>query len=241
LSTNAPRLLAFDTATELCSVALLRDGEIFEYEEEIGRAASARILGAIDTLLREAGISLRDLDALAFGRGPGGFTGVRLAASIAQGLAFGAELPVIPVSDLEALAERGFALTPQAVRMLVCSDARMREVYWAEFRRTPEATLAAVGRERVGAPESVQLDGGSLPGSAAASEAVAGIGRGFEVYPGLAAGFGARLVAIHGRPLPRAREMLVIAEREWRAGRLRTPAEALPVYLRDEVAQPPKR
>jgi len=233
LSTNAPRLLAFDTATELCSVALLRDGEIFEYEAEIGRESSARILGAIDEVLREAGIGLRDLDALAFGRGPGGFTGVRLAASIAQGLAFGAGLPVIPVSDLEALAERGFALTPQAARILVCSDARMREVYWAEFRRTPEATFAAVGRERVGAPESVELEGGS--------EAVAGIGRGFEVYPDLAAGFGARLLAIHGRALPRAREMLVIAEREWRAGRLRTPAEALPVYLRDEVAQPSKR
>ncbi len=237
MSTTAPRLLAFDTATELCSVALLRDGRIFEYEAEIGREASARILGAIDELLREAGIGLRDLDALAFGRGPGGFTGVRLAASIAQGLAFGAGLPVIPVSDLEALAERGFALTPQAARILVCSDARMREVYWAEFRRTPEATLAAVGRERVGAPESVELEAGSLP----ASEAVAGIGRGFEVYPDLAAGFGARLVAIHGRALPRAREMLVIAEREWQAGRLRTPAEALPVYLRDEVAQRSKR
>jgi len=230
LSTNAPRLLAFDTATELCSVALLRDGEMFEYEAEIGREASARILGAIDALLREAGIGLRDLDALAFGRGPGGFTGVRLAASVAQGLAFGAGLPVIPVSDLEALAERGFALTPQAARILVCSDARMREVYWAEFRRTPEETPAAVGRERVGAPESVVLEPGS--------EAVAGIGRGFEVYPALAARFGARLVAIHERALPRAREMLVIAEREWRAGRLRTPAEALPVYLRDEVAQP---
>jgi tRNA threonylcarbamoyladenosine biosynthesis protein TsaB len=237
LSDRGPRLLAFDTATELCSVALLRDGERFEYQAQIGREASGRILGAIDALLREAGIGLADLDALAFGRGPGGFTGVRLAASIAQGLAFGAGLPVIPVSDLEALGELGLALTPQASRILVCSDARMREVYWAEFRRTPEATLAVLGRERVGAPDSVQLEGGTGTGS----EAVVGIGRGFEVYPALTTRFGARLIAIHARALPRAREMLVIAEREWRAGRLRTPAEALPVYLRDEVAQPRER
>jgi len=232
-----PRLLAFDTATELCSAALQSGAETLEYEEEVGREAGGRILQMIDDLLRAAGIGLGDLDAIAFGRGPGGFTGVRLAASIAQGLAFGAERRVIPVSDLQALAERGFALTPTASRMLVCNDARMREVYWAEYRRAADGSLEALTEERVGPPESVELDADARDGDALTGT-VAGIGRGFHVYPSLAERLGSRLVAIHDRPLPRAREILLIAEREWRAGRTRAPADALPVYVRDQVAKP---
>ncbi len=105
------RILALDTATENCSVALLIDGHLSARERLLGRGHAEHILAMIDELLQEAGVSLGTLNAIAFGCGPGAFTGVRLAASVTQGLAFGAGLPVVPVSDLRALAQRVLDLT----------------------------------------------------------------------------------------------------------------------------------
>ncbi len=226
-----PRILAFDTATELCSVALLLGNRVLEANALVGRLAGERILPMIDALLREAGVTLRDLEAIAFGRGPGGFTGVRLAASVAQGLAFGAGRPVIPVSDLQALAERGLAHAPDAARVLVCSDARMREVYWALFERGFPGTAEPLGAEQVGAPPTVVLPSDG--------PATLGVGRGFAVYPELTARLGPRLAGVDGTLLPRATEMVRIAAREWRAGRTLRADQAQPVYLRDEVARLP--
>lgn len=222
------KLLAIDTATENCSAALLTDTQLLTRETECARGHGERILPMIDELLIEAGVTLRQLGAIAFGRGPGAFTGVRLAASITQGLAFGADLPVVPVSDLEALAQRGFDLEPNAERVLVCNDARMREVYWGCFE-CHEGYASASGPERVGPPREVLLP----PGARAF-----GLGRGFAVYPELRAIAGVSVIPPAQTLLPRAAEIARLAVREVAAGRLMAAEAAVPVYLRDDVARP---
>jgi tRNA threonylcarbamoyladenosine biosynthesis protein TsaB len=224
-------LLAIDTATENCSAALLTGDRLIEREAEIERGHAERILGMIDELLAEAGQSLTGLDAIAFGRGPGAFTGVRLAAAITQGLAFGAGVPVLPISDLRALAQRVLDSEPSASAVLVCNDARMKEVYWGCFARGGEGLAQPVGDEHVGSPESVELPP-QLAGE------IHGAGRGFRAYPSLAARLEPRLGAIHPHLLPRAREVARIGREEHRAGRAVPAGEALPVYLRDDVAHP---
>ncbi|HEY7888229.1 MAG TPA: tRNA (adenosine(37)-N6)-threonylcarbamoyltransferase complex dimerization subunit type 1 TsaB [Steroidobacteraceae bacterium] len=225
------RLLALDTATEYCSAALLSDDRLLTREAELARGHAERILPMTDELLGEAGIGLRDLDAIAFGRGPGSFTGVRLAASIAQGLAFGAGLKVVAISDLRAVAQRAFDEDSHVTRALVCNDARMREVYWGCFERGSDGLALARTPEKVGPPESVRL-----PTEWADAAA---LGRGFAAYSALRALGG---VVVHGtwdRLLPRAAEVARLAVPELVAGRLLDPEAALPVYIRDDVARPP--
>ena len=225
------RLLALDTATENCSAALLSDERLLMREAELVRGHAEHILPMIDDLLGEAGVSLRNLDAIAFGRGPGSFTGVRLAASIAQGLAFGAGLGVIAVSDLTALAQRGFDDGSAVTRILVCNDARMREVYWAGFERGSDGRPVPRGPERVGPPETVQLPAEWME--------AAGLGRGFAAYPALGALAGVVVRVGWDRLLPRAAEVARLAVPELAAGRLLDAEAALPVYLRDDVARAP--
>lgn len=225
------RLLALDTATECCSAALLVHGRLLTREAELVRGHSERILPMIDELLGEAGTGLRELDAIAFGRGPGSFTGVRLAASVTQGLAFGAGLGVVPVSDLRALAQRIFDEEGEVARVLVCNDARMQEVYWGCFERDGEGLAVGRTTERVGPAASVQLP--------PAWPDAAGGGRGFAAYATLRA---LPAVAVHGdrdRLLPRAAEIARLAAAELAAGRVLDPEAALPVYLRDDVARSP--
>lgn len=225
------RLLALDTSTEYCSAALLSDDRLLTREAELARGHAEHILPMIDELLGEAGTGLRDLDAIAFGRGPGSFTGVRLAASIAQGLAFGAGLRVVAISDLGAVAQRGLDDGGGVTRVLVCNDARMREVYWACFERGSDGRPVARGPERVGPPESVRL-----PPEWVDAE---GIGRGFAVYPALRGLAGVEVRGAWDRLLPRAAEVARLAVPELAAGRLLDPEAALPVYLRDDVARAP--
>jgi tRNA threonylcarbamoyladenosine biosynthesis protein TsaB len=225
------KLLALDTATECCSAALLIDGRLLAREAELARGHAERILPMIDELVREAGLSLRALDAIAFGRGPGSFTGVRLAASLTQGLAFGSGLGVVPVSDLHAVAQRAFAGEESVTRVIVCNDARMQEVYWATFERGEGGLALARGPERVGPPSSVRLPAGW--------ERAAGAGRGFAVYPGLQDLPGVVVRPQWERLLPRAAEVAILAEAQLSAGLILDPAEAIPVYLRDDVARPP--
>src|SRR5688572_32721916 len=125
-------ILAVDAATEACTAALLAGSELRERYEVIGRGHAGRLLPMADELLREAGLSARDLDEVAFGRGPGGFTGLRIAAGIAQGLAAGGGRPIVPVSNLAAVAA-GAARAHGQSHGLVCMDARMGQVYWAGF------------------------------------------------------------------------------------------------------------
>ena len=225
------RLLSVDTATECCSAALLIEGRLLTRETELARGHAERILPMIDELLGEAGIGLRQVRAIAFGRGPGSFTGVRLAASIAQGLAFGSGLGVVAISDLSAVAQRVFDGDSGVTRALVCNDARMQEVYWGCFERGSDGLAVARSPERVGPPESVELP--------SAWADAAGLGRGFAAYPVLRALAGVAVREDWDRLLPRAAEVARLAVAELTAGRLLPPEAAVPVYLRDDVARPP--
>ena len=138
------------------------------------RGHAERILPMVDDLLSEAGITLQDLDAIAFGRGPGSFTGVRLAVTVTQGLAFGADLGVVPISDLRAVAQRAFDSDATLTRALVCNDARMSEVYWACYERGGDGLARLEGEERVSKPSEVKL-----PAEWSTATAV---GRGFIAY-----------------------------------------------------------
>lgn len=240
------KLLALDTATDWCSVGLWQDGEILCREARAERGHGGHVLMLVDELLAAAGTKLTALDAIAFGRGPGAFTGVRLAASITQGLAYAAGIPVIPVSDLRALAQRALArqtlAPPAAMRVLVCHDARMGEVYWAGFEMACGYARAAT-REAVATPENLiaaaraWLDSGTEQGGTQAGGAprACAAGSGFAMYPALAAGLAPRLEPILADLFPHAREIAALAAHEGLSSAL-PPEQALPVYVRNDVA-----
>jgi len=221
------KILALDTATEACSVALAVGDREFDRYLELGRGHAEQILPMIHALLAEGGVSLSSLDAIAFGRGPGGFTGVRLAASVAQGLAFGAGLGVVPVSDLAAVAQQVVTLQTGVRRVLVVNDARMREVYWSEFR-VDGALVHAAGAEQVS-------DAGQVTLPAHGGESWAAAGRGLLVAPELADRCRAAGAVLYPDLLPRARDILALARPTVSEGRLLPPERALPVYVRDRV------
>lgn len=259
------KILALDTATESCSVALLIEGHLIAREMEFERGHAEHILPMVDAVLAEGGVALGAVDALAFGRGPGGFTGVRLAASVTQGLAYAAGLPVVPISDLAAVAQRGLDLEPATDRVLVCNDARMQEVYWACFERDGAGLAAVAGVERVSPPGAVGLPEHWRPSASATSRGastslakstdsevlgagaapIGAIGRGFRAYEELRSKL---LTPVDGQPpivhlisdstLPRAEEIARLAVPEVSAGRVLTAEQAIPVYLRDDVARP---
>jgi tRNA threonylcarbamoyladenosine biosynthesis protein TsaB len=217
-------ILALDTATENCSAALWMDGSVMHREVEAQRGHAELILSMIDELLKEADMRLSDLAAIAFGRGPGSFTGVRLAASVTQGLAFGAGVPVVPVSDLRAVAQR-----VAAEHVLVCNDARMQEVYWGCFERAADGLMQPVMPERVSKPIDVQLPMGWVG---------TGAGRGFAAYTMLQERLADQLSNIEPTLLPRAHEVVLLAAADVRAGRTQPPESAVPTYIRDDVAKP---
>jgi tRNA threonylcarbamoyladenosine biosynthesis protein TsaB len=223
------KLLAIDSATEALSVSLgLDEGRQIDRYVELDRGHAEQILPMVEAVLAEAGIGLAALDAIAFGRGPGGFTGVRLAASVAQGLAFGAGLGVVPVSNLAAVAMRVRQLEPAVERVLVANDARMREVYWAQFQVSP-LLISLVGEERVSPPAAVM----PVPGAGWAAA-----GRGLRAWPELAERCRLAGAALHVDLLPRASEILALAKPMVAAGQVLDPTQALPVYVRDRVAEP---
>ncbi|CAG2133824.1 tRNA threonylcarbamoyladenosine biosynthesis protein TsaB [Cupriavidus numazuensis] len=228
-------ILAVETSTEWCSVALGRataDGavESWSRHEHTGARSSARVLPAAGELLAEAGIALADCAAIAFGAGPGSFTGLRTACGVAQGLAFGAGLPVIPVNTLMVCAESARGATPGLpadVSVLVALDARMDEAYSSAFRWDEAAQeWAAETPLQVGPPETVPLPAGDfwVAGNAATvfGERLAGLARATRVLP---------------EAMPHAQPMLAIALRALARGETIDAADAMPIYLRDKVAQ----
>lgn len=218
-------LLAFDTATEQMSVALSVRGQVSTHEAAGGALASAGLIPAILALLAHAGVALRDLDAVAFGRGPGAFTGLRTACSVAQGLAFGAGKPVLPIDTLLAVAE-GARDGAGDMTLWVVMDARMSEIYAAQYR------FHAQRWQVLDAPMLITPAALNERWRAAAPQRVAGTAL---------AAFGAQLqtagAVLLPNALPRAVAMLPLAQAMWDRGEAVDAALALPLYLRDKVAQ----
>lgn len=222
-------LLALDTSTEACSVALLHKGEKTYLNELAQRTHTKRILPMVEEILANAGLRLNQVDALAFGRGPGSFTGVRVGAGIAQGLAFGADLPVIPISNLTAMAQAAFELH-QAENVAAAIDARMNEVYFSQLVR--EKVRADFGEfftwktmivEQVCSPEKAieQLN----------DENAFRVGTGWAAYPA----FSEKNLNGSDITLPNALYMLELARVEWLQQHTISALEIEPIYLRNEV------
>ncbi len=214
------KILAVDTATENCSVALRLGDEVIHRSAIAPREHTTKILPMVDNVLAEAGMKLSQLDGLAFGRGPGSFTGVRIGIGIAQGLAFGADLPMMGVSTLEAMAQACFRLH-QSDRVLTAIDARMGELYWGQYLRQ-EGAWKAVVSDSVASPDNVQLITDSQKWMTA--------GTGWAAYPDLATQLGVA-TSSSGVEFPQAQDMVMLA----------TLADAVsaehaePVYVRDTV------
>ncbi|MBN3050709.1 tRNA (adenosine(37)-N6)-threonylcarbamoyltransferase complex dimerization subunit type 1 TsaB [Pectobacterium brasiliense] len=221
------RILALDTATEACSVALWNEGEIHSLFEICPREHTQRILPMVQQVLADSGLTLKDLDALAFGQGPGSFTGVRIGIGIAQGLALGADLPLLGISSLATMAQGAFRLT-QATRVLAAIDARMGEVYWGCYQRDSDGGWQGESEEAVLKPEQVQALTAGLSGEWAT------VGTGWETYPELVRH--ASLMLAKGEVLlPQAQDMLQLACQLWQAGKAVSVENAQPRYLRNEV------
>jgi len=215
-------LLAFETSTEACSVALWRDGEVRERFEVAPRRHAELALPWADALLAEAGIARAQLDAIAVGRGPGAFTGVRLGVAIAQGIALALDRPVLPVPTLLALAAQA-----ADGRVLAAIDARMGEVYLGAFAREGDG-WRALQAEAVGAPDAIALPDG---------DGWAGVGTGFDAAGGaLRARLGARLARVDAAALPHAADVARLGAAMFARGEAVPPERLEPAYLRDNVA-----
>lgn len=222
------RILAIDTATEACSVALQDNDSIHAHFELCQREHTQRILPLVQALLNQNALSLSQIDALAFGRGPGSFTGVRIGIGIAQGLALGAKLPMIGVSTLVTLAQGAYRKTG-ATRVLVAIDARMGEVYWAEYQRDEQGVWRGEESEAVLKPQAVNARLMALSGEWATA------GTGWQAWPEMAQGSSITLVD-GGITLPAAEDMLPLALRAFEQQETVPVEQAEPVYLRNEVA-----
>ena len=225
------RILALDTATEACSAALLVDGELLERYQVAPREHTSLLLPMVDELLAEAGLEVGQLDAIAFGRGPGSFTGLRIAAGLTQGLALGADLPVLPVSDLAALALQAHQRMGWS-ELMVCQDARLQEFFVGAFRMD----------EEVGETSPVELwpealvDAGDLIVKAAKFQRVVGSG---WTTPGGQQARRAGMQVESGIQFPRAGDIARLGALALARGEGLPAQMALPVYLRDQVAQKP--
>ncbi len=218
-----PIILAIETSSELASCALLSGDSVVARESGGVRTHSQALLPMVQELLTESGLRLDQVDAVAFGAGPGSFTGVRTACGVAQGLAFGLDLPVLPLITLEAMAEACRAKSG-ATEVLAVLDARMNEVYWAQYR------FDGVWREVIApvlsAPGAVQP---------VAAAGLAACGNGFAVYPDAFAGKDFAAHADSGI-VPHARELAVIGAAAFAAGQGVPAAQAQPLYLRNKIA-----
>ncbi|BAV96681.1 tRNA (adenosine(37)-N6)-threonylcarbamoyltransferase complex dimerization subunit type 1 TsaB [Lysobacter enzymogenes] len=224
------KLLAFETSTEACSVALWLDGDVRERFELAPRRHAELSLPWAEELLAQAGVKRRELDAVALGRGPGAFTGVRLAIALAQGVALALDVPVIPVSTLAVLALRAQSLAGSAgpQRVLSAIDARMGEIYTAAYELR-ESEAFALDQEAVLAPGAAQLPDDGVDWL--------GVGTGFAAADGaLRERLGARFAAIDADALPHAADLARLAAAAYARGETVAPERIEPAYLRNNVA-----
>jgi len=217
------RILSLETSTEYCSVALWQDGAVNERCELVGQKHSEVLMAMLDALLKDAGITVKQVDGIAFGKGPGSFTGVRIACGVAQGLALGANLPVVGVCTLEAMAE-----TSGKEKVIVALDARMGELYLAAYARRDAAWQAVIEPCLCKAEAAPLLEG-----------AWSGAGNGFFVQgPALQARYDGHLQADEAdvQVFPRAAAIAILGATQFMLGKGVDAALALPLYLRDKVA-----
>lgn len=215
-------LLALDTSTEYLSLVLMKDGETFTFDLNAGQTHSKIILPQIQALLNAADIQLNDLHGIAFGAGPGSFTGVRIAAGVAQGLGFGANLSVVSVCTLLALAEAS-----GKSKVVACLDARMGEVYHAAYEKIADEwqTIISPGLYK---PDAVPtLEGAGWVGA----------GSGWQTYSvQLSIVYAAQLIEVQPQLLPTASAILRLAKPVFARGEAKPAGEAMPIYIRNRVA-----
>ena len=217
------KLLVLDTSTEYCSAALWLDGQVHARRVLAEQRHSSLLLPMVDELLRDAAMTLRQLDGIAYGAGPGSFTGLRIACAVTQGLALGAELPVVGISTLESIAGQ-----TGADKVLTVLDARMAEVYWAAYQREA-AGWRCVIEPALALPESVQVPDG---------DGWVGAGNGFAALGAvLRPRLTGQLVRIDDTIMPDAAAMAPLAAQAFERGESVDAALAAPIYLRDKVAQ----
>ncbi|MGF1712463.1 tRNA (adenosine(37)-N6)-threonylcarbamoyltransferase complex dimerization subunit type 1 TsaB [Vibrio kagoshimensis] len=222
------KILAVDTATENCSVALMVGEQVFARSEVAPRDHTKKILPMVDEVLKEAGMTLNELDAIAFGQGPGSFTGVRIGIGIAQGLAFGAELPMVGISTLAAMAQ-GCYRKQGDTHVASAIDARMSEVYWGRYSREQDGSWAAFDAECVIAPsdlvEQVQRD----------EQTWSKVGTGWEAYAEHM-----DTIDLNSKEsdvlFPEAQDIAFLAQFAFSEGKVVEAEQSAPVYLRDKVA-----
>ena len=216
-------ILAIDTATEACSVALLANGRCEEVFEVIPRQHTERVLPMVDELLKKANLSLSQLDALAFDCGPGSFTGVRVATSVTQGLAFSHDLPVIPVSSLAALAQLAYRLENKE-KVLSAIDARMNEMYWGCYQ-LEAGLMRLMGKEKVSPVTKVEKEGEwHCQGS------------GWDTFhTELEQSKQVNITSFSLACYPHAQDIAMLAADLYQQGKMISAEDAKPVYIRDEV------
>lgn len=219
-------LLALETSNDACSVALSSPQGIVESFAVTPRLHAEKLLPMIDDLLRENGVDKKQLNAIAFGCGPGAFIGVRIAASVTQGLALALGIPVVSVSSLAAMAQ---AYREQADFIVVANDARMNEVYFACYRNQPNGVVSAVIADAVVKPGELDL-------SALDPSRCVAIGSGWEAYDSALRQRYAHFVFVPN-VYPHAAQVAELALYQWSMGQGMSPAQAQPVYLRDSVIQ----
>ncbi|MDH2915430.1 MAG: tRNA (adenosine(37)-N6)-threonylcarbamoyltransferase complex dimerization subunit type 1 TsaB [Gallionella sp.] len=216
------KLLAVETSTEYCSVALWQDGAVSERCELVGQKHSEVLMEVLDALLKEAGIKVKQVDGIAFGKGPGSFTGVRIACGVTQGLALGADVSVVGVCTLEALAEAS-----GKDKVIAALDARMSELYLAAYEKRNGEWSAVIAPCLCKAEDAPALSG----------EGWFGVGSGFAVSgAALHARYGAQLSGMEEKAVPQASAVVRIGAREFAKGAAVDAALALPLYLRDKIA-----
>ena len=225
------KLLAIDTVTEMASIALLVNDELLVDEAFVPQQHTKVILPMIQQQMATAGLTFNQLDAIAFSRGPGSFTGLRICASITQGLAIANDLPVIPVSTLAILAQGSYRID-QATNVVACLDARRNEVYWGLFKQE-NGVMQLIGDEMVIAPEKVKTE---------TSGPWHGVGSGFKSYAAeLETNRQVHLESIEPERYPLAQDALAQAKIAWQRQQVVDASFAIPTYLRDNIATPPQQ
>ncbi len=231
--TIAAKILAIDTATEACSAALYIDGVITEKYQLAPREHTQLILKMIESLLADAQLKISDLDALAFGRGPGSFTGVRITTGVVQGLAFASDLPVIAISTLASIAQLAYE-NHQQQYVLAGIDARMGEMYWGCYRLDENNLMVLSGEEKVTPAQSVIVNKNLSTRWCGAGSAWGSYAEQLDVQ------LGEQISDVHADYFPRSSTIVKLAAGAFQRGETVVAAKAQPVYLRNNVAKKKK-